>query len=485
MTVVAVVPKANSPKHRISPLPLWQAGFENSRDAPVSAVGLLRGKRRVPLPRAGVRGAPLHPGRAAGGGVASDRERGADPGDLAAALACPLPGRPGDPPARRADGLRPGRHERQLLHRHRPPAARHRGGDRVPPGYRARRARDADSRGTPPRSASRPAASTRSPTCTWAARRSASRPRLRERRALRLATSSSPTASPEAPASPGIDGLAGAMLAAAVAIMPAAPAAAHALTDPALLAAGIGVGVTSSVIPYICDQLAMARLPRADLRASGLAPPGHGDGDRHRRPRSDPHGGRGRRRRARDRRRGASPRALNGRSRSDDNRGDARQEDLARRGPAAGDRRRRPPSCTSRTARLRARTRSSPSPTSRIELNALQSAPFHASAKTGGSRVLARREMDTEMDSDQPRARGTAEARRRRRRRSSASAARSARTTPRSRRSTAAAPGATGTAPQPTGSRPQAGRSAARVMRLLASREPRLRRPRQPTPRPR
>jgi inner membrane transporter RhtA len=52
------------------------------------------------------------------------------------------------------------------------------------------------------------------------------------------------------------------MLAAAVAVMPAAPAARAALTDPALLAAGIGVGVTSSVIPYICDQLAMARLPR-------------------------------------------------------------------------------------------------------------------------------------------------------------------------------------------------------------------------------
>jgi inner membrane transporter RhtA len=53
------------------------------------------------------------------------------------------------------------------------------------------------------------------------------------------------------------------MLAAAVAITPAAPAAAYALTDPVLLAAGIGVGVTSSVIPYLCDQLAMARLPRA------------------------------------------------------------------------------------------------------------------------------------------------------------------------------------------------------------------------------
>lgn len=61
----------------------------------------------------------------------------------------------------------------------------------------------------------------------------------------------------------GIDGLAGAMLAAAAAITPAAPVAAHALTDPALLAAGVGVGVTSSVIPYVCDQLAMARLPRS------------------------------------------------------------------------------------------------------------------------------------------------------------------------------------------------------------------------------
>jgi inner membrane transporter RhtA len=30
-----------------------------------------------------------------------------------------------------------------------------------------------------------------------------------------------------------------------------------------LLLAGIGVGISSSVIPYVCDQLAMARLPRA------------------------------------------------------------------------------------------------------------------------------------------------------------------------------------------------------------------------------
>ena len=30
-----------------------------------------------------------------------------------------------------------------------------------------------------------------------------------------------------------------------------------------LVLAGIGVGICSSVIPYVCDQLAMSRLPRA------------------------------------------------------------------------------------------------------------------------------------------------------------------------------------------------------------------------------
>jgi inner membrane transporter RhtA len=40
-------------------------------------------------------------------------------------------------------------------------------------------------------------------------------------------------------------------------------AALPAFSDPMLLAAAIGVGVSSSVIPYVCDQLAMRRLPRA------------------------------------------------------------------------------------------------------------------------------------------------------------------------------------------------------------------------------
>ena len=61
-----------------------------------------------------------------------------------------------------------------------------------------------------------------------------------------------------------MDGLGAAMLVALVVatligIQPALPA----LVSPWLLAAGVGVGVTSSVVPYVCDQLAMARLPRA------------------------------------------------------------------------------------------------------------------------------------------------------------------------------------------------------------------------------
>jgi inner membrane transporter RhtA len=36
-----------------------------------------------------------------------------------------------------------------------------------------------------------------------------------------------------------------------------------AFTDPVAIAAGIGVGVSSSVIPYVTDQLAMARMSRS------------------------------------------------------------------------------------------------------------------------------------------------------------------------------------------------------------------------------
>ena len=54
------------------------------------------------------------------------------------------------------------------------------------------------------------------------------------------------------------------MLIAAVVVTPlAGTAAVPALGDPLALAAGVGVGVSSSVIPYVTDQLALARLPRA------------------------------------------------------------------------------------------------------------------------------------------------------------------------------------------------------------------------------
>jgi inner membrane transporter RhtA len=62
----------------------------------------------------------------------------------------------------------------------------------------------------------------------------------------------------------GIDGLAASMLVALVVVTPISVAdALPALVDPVALAAGLGVGVASSVIPYVCDQLAMARLARS------------------------------------------------------------------------------------------------------------------------------------------------------------------------------------------------------------------------------
>jgi len=62
----------------------------------------------------------------------------------------------------------------------------------------------------------------------------------------------------------GIDRLGAAMLIALVTITPVGfTGALPAMTQPLLILAGIGVGICSSVIPYVSDQLAMARLPRA------------------------------------------------------------------------------------------------------------------------------------------------------------------------------------------------------------------------------
>ena len=62
----------------------------------------------------------------------------------------------------------------------------------------------------------------------------------------------------------GIDQLGAAMLVAAVVVTPVGfDSARAAFAHPVLLLAGVGVGLCSSVIPYVTDQLAMARLPRA------------------------------------------------------------------------------------------------------------------------------------------------------------------------------------------------------------------------------
>lgn len=61
-----------------------------------------------------------------------------------------------------------------------------------------------------------------------------------------------------------IDRLGASMIIAGIAITPIGFVGARdAFAEPTALAAGIGVGISSSVIPYVFDQLAMVRLPRA------------------------------------------------------------------------------------------------------------------------------------------------------------------------------------------------------------------------------
>ena len=62
----------------------------------------------------------------------------------------------------------------------------------------------------------------------------------------------------------GIDRLGAAMLIALLTITPIGfTGALPAMSQILLVLAAVGVGICSSVIPYVCDQLAMARLPRA------------------------------------------------------------------------------------------------------------------------------------------------------------------------------------------------------------------------------
>jgi len=70
----------------------------------------------------------------------------------------------------------------------------------------------------------------------------------------------------QAGAGGGVERLGAAMAIAFVAVMPIGFMQAVKVFDsPLLLAAGIGVGLCSSVIPYVCDELAMSRLPRASF----------------------------------------------------------------------------------------------------------------------------------------------------------------------------------------------------------------------------
>jgi inner membrane transporter RhtA len=64
----------------------------------------------------------------------------------------------------------------------------------------------------------------------------------------------------------GIERLGAAMAVAFVVVLPVGIVqAVRAFANPILVLAGIGVGICSSVVPYVCDQLAMARLSRASF----------------------------------------------------------------------------------------------------------------------------------------------------------------------------------------------------------------------------
>lgn len=70
----------------------------------------------------------------------------------------------------------------------------------------------------------------------------------------------------ETGAGDGVKRLGAAMAIAFIIMMPVGFLQAYrAFSHPLLVLAGIGVGVCSSVIPYVCDQLAMSRLPRASF----------------------------------------------------------------------------------------------------------------------------------------------------------------------------------------------------------------------------
>ena len=149
-----------------------------------AARGVLRRQRGLPLPRAGIRRAPLRAGRAARRRLAADRHRRRRLRALAEAVARAARARPSRSSDRGRDGRRPGGHERLLLHRHRPPPAGDGRRDRVPAGHRAGRAGDANGpqRGRPRLGSRRRLSADRR---AHRGRADRGRVRLRERRPVR------------------------------------------------------------------------------------------------------------------------------------------------------------------------------------------------------------------------------------------------------------------------------------------------------------
>ena len=113
----------------------------------------------------------------------------------------------------------------------------------------------------------------------------------------------------ESSALAGIDQLGAGMLIAAVVATPFGIWGPAALVHPTWLLWGIVVGLCSSVIPYVTDQLAMARLPRATFALMLRHPAGYRDGDRPAGPWPSPHCARSSRHRTSDHRRGPASRS--------------------------------------------------------------------------------------------------------------------------------------------------------------------------------
>ena len=184
-------------------------------------------------------------------------------------------------PRRARLGRRAGADELLLLPRDRPAAAGDGGRDRVPAGDRARRARRAHAPQRARRSRWPSRASTCSPACTSRASRSASRwpSPTRALFAAYIVLAHRVASIRDA----GIDGLAAAMIDRAGRSSRRWRAGRRV---PAFARPGGARGRASasasrrSVIPYVADQVAMARLTRAGLRADGLAAAGDGDRDR-------------------------------------------------------------------------------------------------------------------------------------------------------------------------------------------------------------